>query len=287
MNVHKEALFCCLDDFCKLYREWERHQLIPKTGQRNRAGKLSLSEMLFIMVLFHNSGFRCFKLYYLYAIGQQYRSLFGDLPTYGRFVALMPRLFMPFCVLLHHLSGEKTGIYIADSTSLPLCHNKRISRNKVFEGMAARGKTTMGWFFGFKLHVIINNKGQIVALKITPGNEDDRPALQAMSKDLKGKIFADKGYISKKLFKSLWQRGLHLITGIRTNMKNYLMPWLEKMMLRQRFIVETVFDCLKSQMGLVHTRHRSPMNAMVHILSCLAAYQLKKQKPKISPIAYP
>jgi len=287
MNVHKEALFCCLDDFCKTYQEWQRHHLIPSTSRRNRAGKLCLSEMLFIMVLFHVSGFRCFKLFYLYGVCKQHRQLFADLPSYGRFVSLMPRLFMPLCMLLHHLSGEETGIYVADSTCLPVCHNRRISRNRVFEGLAARGRSTMGWFFGFKLHVVINDKGEIMALKITPGNKDDRAVLGAMTRDLKGKIFADKGYISKKLFNALWQRGLYLITGIRRNMINYLMPMIDKLMLRKRFIVETVFDMLKSHMGLVHTRHRSPTNAMVHILSCLAAYQLRATKPKMTKVAYP
>ena len=120
-----------------------------------------------------------------------------------------------------------------------------------------------------------------MALKITPGNVDDRAVLDAMSKDLKGKIFADKGYISKALFTRLWKRGLHLITGIRKNMKNYLMPLLDKLLMRRRFIVETVFNTLKSQMGLVHTRHRSPQNAMVHMLSCITAYQLMPNKPKL------
>ena len=140
----------------------------------------------------------------------------------------------------------------------------------------------MGWFYGMKLHVIINDRGEITALKITPGNVDDRAVMETMTTDLKGKLFADKGYISKKLFDSLWKRGLHLITGIRRNMKNYLMPMIDKLLLRRRFIVETVFDALKSKFGLVHTRHRSPTNAMVHILSCIAAYQLSPNKPKMN-----
>ena len=282
MNVHKDALFTCLDDFAKSYEDWEHHNLIPNPRQRNRKGKLSLSEMLFIMVFFHLSGFRCFKLYYLYGVCRHYRNLFGDLPSYGRFVTLQPRLFMPLCLLLHHLSGETSGIYIADSTTLPVCHNRRINRNKTFEGLAARGRSSMGWFYGFKLHVIINDRGEIMALKITPGNIDDRVVMEAMTKGLKGKLFADKGYISKKLFAALWSRGLHLITGIRKTMKNYLMPIIDKLLLRRRFIVETVFDALKSQFGLVHTRHRSPTNAMVHIMSCVAAYQISPNKPKIN-----
>lgn len=287
MSINNEALFCCLDDFCKLYEEWERHHLIPTDRKRRRPGILCLSEMLFIMVLFHVSGFNCFKLFYLYGVGQHYRTLFGGIPSYGRFVALMPRMFIPFCLLLHHLSGEKTGIYIADSTHLPVCHNRRISRNKVFQGLAKRGRSSMGWFYGFKLHLVANHKGEIIALRITPGNTDDRAMLDAMTAGLKGKILADKGYISAEIFRTLWKRGLHLITGIRKNMKNYLMPMIDKLLLRKRFLIETIFDALKSQLGLVHTRHRSPANAMVHILSCIAAYQLKQNKPKMTGIVYP
>ena len=139
-------------------------------------------------------------------------------------------------------------------------------------------KTTTGWFYGFKLHVVINHKGEIMAIKITPGNTDDRAVLDDMTRELEGKVLADKGYISKELFAKLWRRGLHLITGIRRNMKNYLMPLLDKLLLRKRFIIETLFDRMKSQMGLEHTRHRSPINAFVHILSCLAAYTLGKTK---------
>lgn len=281
MSINITALFTCLDDFCKTYEEWEAHHLIPSGRQRRRLGKLSLSEMMFIMVLFHLEAFKNFKMFYLYGVCQRHRSCFGRLPTYDRFVALMPRLFMPLTILLHSLSGKETGVYFADATSLKVCRNKRIHRHKTFEGLAARGKTTMGWFFGLKLHVVINHKGEIMALKITPGNVDDRAPLEDLLKHLNGKVFADKGYIDKKLFKRLWSQGIHLITGIRRNMKNYLMPWLDKWLLRKRFIIETVFGVLKKDMGLEHTRHRSPMNAFVHILSCLVAYCFNPSKPAI------
>ncbi len=287
MTIHKEALFCCLDDFAKTFEEWEHHGLIPTPRKRLRKGKLSLGEMLFIMVLFHLSSFKNFKHFWIYGVEQQYRDCFGDLPSYARFVALMPRLFAPFCVLIHSLSGEKTGIYIADSTKLAVCHNRRISRNKVFKGLAARGKSTMGWFFGFKLHVVMNHKGELMAVRISPANEDDRAHLEKMVDGLEGKLLADKGYISKDLFARLWAKGLHLITGIRKNMKNHLMPILDKLLLRKRFIIETLFDKLKSEMGLEHTRHRSPTNAFVHVLSCLAAYMLGKTKIKMKNVAYP
>jgi len=194
----------------------------------------------------------------------------------------MPRLFAPLMILLHCLRGEETGIYFADSTKLAVCHNRRISRHKVFDGMAARGKTSMGWFYGLKLHFVINHKGEVMALKITPGNMADSAVLADITRHLAGKIYADKGYISRKLFSQLWQRGLHLITGIRRNMKNYLLPIADKIMLRKRFLIETVLDTLKSEMGLEHSRHRSPVNALVHVLSCLVAYAFRPGKPAIS-----
>ena len=282
MVVDITALYCCLDDFCKVFEDWEAHQLVPSPTARQRTGKLSRAEMLFIMVLFHLSPSKHFKAFYLYGIGCQHRACFGDLPHYDRFVSLMPRLFTPLMVLLHTLSGAETGLYFADSTKLAVCHNRRIDRHRVFAGLAARGKTSMGWFYGLKLHFVINHKGQVMALKITPGNTADSTVLDQMTQHLAGKLYADKGYIGRALFRKLWQRGLHLITGIRRTMRNHLMPLADKLMLRKRFVIETVLDILKTEMGLEHSRHRSVMNAMVHILSCLVADAYRPGKPSIS-----
>ena len=286
MAVDTTALYCCLDDFCKVFEDWEAHRLIPSPTTRQRPGKLSRSEMLFIVVLFHLSPFKHFKAFYRYGVGQQHRACFGELPHHDRFVSRTPRLFVPLMVLLHSLGGEQTGVYFADSTKLAVCHNRRIDRHRVFDGLAARGKTSMGWFYGLKLHVLINHKGQVMALKITPGNRADSTILDQITQHLAGQLYADKGYIGCELFHQLWRRGLHLFTGIRRNRKNYLMPLADKLMLRQRFVIETVLDILKCEMGLEHSRHRSVMNAMVHILSCLVAYAFRPGKPSIS-LTYP
>ena len=163
--------------------------------------------MLFIMILFHAASYRDFKHFYLYGICHDYRDFFSEIPHYARFVALMPRLLLPLSVLLYTLRGEETGLYFADSTALAVCHNRRIARNKVFDGLASRGKTSMGWFYGLKLHTVINHKGQIMAIKITPGHVNDRNPLEAMMKGLTGKVCADKGYIGKDLFNRLWNQG--------------------------------------------------------------------------------
>lgn len=278
MNIDTTALFVCLDDFCKLYESSIKSRALP-CKSRIRDGYLSLSEMLFIEIFYHFSPYKDFKHYYLYGIMNEHRNKFRKLPCYQRFVSLKKKLFLPLTIMLHCLTGDETGIYFADSTPLKVCHNKRIPRHKVFENLAARGKCTMGWFFGFKLHLIINHKGQIMAFRITPGNKDDRAALIDMVKALKGKCYADKGYIGKETFKKLWEKGLHLITGIRKNMKNYLMPFFDKMILRKRFLIETVFGVLKTDMNLEHSRHRSPVNAFVNILACLNAYCYRTNKP--------
>ena len=280
MSIDITVLFVCLDDFCKLYEKTQQSKLLPQ-NRRQRAGYLSLSEMMLIEVYYHFSHYKNFKYYYLYEIQGKHRDMFNKLPCYDRFIALKKQLIMPLTILLHSLSGEETGIYFTDSTSLKVCRNKRINNHKVFEGMAERGKTTMGWFFGFKLHLIVNHKGQIMAIKITPGNTDDRAALSDIIGNLRGKCFADKGYTGKNIFQKLWEKGLHLITGIRKNMKNYLMPMIDKILLRKRFIIETIFGVLKTDFNLEHSRHRSPINAFVNILATLVAYNYKTNKPKI------
>jgi hypothetical protein len=261
--------------------------VIDTGNSRCRSGKLSLSEMLFIVVLFHIEPFKNFKTFYLYGICEKHRDKFKELPSYERFVQLMPRLLVPLAVLLHSLSGEKTGIYFADSTKLSVCHNKRINRNRVFKGLAERGKSSMGWFYGFKLHMIINHKGEIVAVKITKGNEGDAKPFEAMAEalNLKGKCFGDRGYIGKELFERLYNKGLHLVVSIRKNMKNRLMPLMDKLMLRKRFLIETVFGVLKQDMNIDHTRHRSPFNFLVNLLAALVAYSYKTNKPAVKSYA--
>ncbi|MCY4540942.1 MAG: transposase, partial [Rhodobacteraceae bacterium] len=134
-----------------------------------------------------------------------------------------------------------------------------------------------GRFFGLKLHVVVNSKGQFMAMRTTPGNTDDRTQVEALTQGLKGRIFGDKGCISRKLFQELCKRGLKLVTSIRRNMINRLMPVEDKLHLRQRRVIETMFGCLKEGMRLEHSRRRSATNALLHIVSCLAACILNRK----------
>ncbi len=193
----------------------------------------------------------------------------------------MPKLLIPLVCLFHCLSGKRDEIYFIDSSKMQICHNKRTNSNKVFRGLAKIGKSSYGWFMGFKLHLIINTKGQIIAAKITQGNVDDRDVVREMTTNLVGEIYGDKDYISKPLFQELFRRGLKIVTGIKTNMKNYLFLMRDKILLRKRSVIESVFNIMKNHMNLEHTRHRSPTNFLVNAISCLVAYQLKTNKPKI------
>jgi len=200
--------FVALNGFARLYKVWEREDLISSAPKRDRKGKLCLGEMVFIMVLFHLSAYKDFKHFWLYGIEREYRSYFRELPSYRRFVALMPRLFMPLSLLLHSLRGEQTGLYFIDSTKLAVCHNARSSRHRVFAGITKRGKTSVEWFYGFKLHLIINNKGEIMAVHIMSGNCDERAPVQFMVKKLQGELFGDRGYLSGELFQKLWKNSI-------------------------------------------------------------------------------
>jgi hypothetical protein len=188
-----------------------------------------------------------------------------------------------YCLLWLCSLSVRTGIQFIDSTSLVVCSNLRIGQHKVFQGTAQRGRTSEGWFFGFKLHVIVNDRGELLAVRLTPGNvaDSNQSVVQGLAKGLQGRLFADKGYISQDLFKALWRQGLRLVTNVRKNMKNRLLPFVDKLMLRRRFIIETVNDHLKNNEQIEHSRHRSLVNFSTNILAGLIAYQLQPKKPSL------
>lgn len=275
-------LFCDVDDFWQAFEPiWQQQQLASGEQQRIRATQLSMSEMMTIMIYFHQSGYRTFKRYYNEHVIQHLDSEFPNLVSYQRFVELMPRLCLPLTAYLLRQMGTCTGIAFVDATPLTVCHNRRIPSHKVFTGLAERGKTSMGWFYGFKLHLVVNDRGELLAFRLTPGNVDDRKPVPAMTRHLFGKLFGDKGYISKSLRTELLDHNLLLITGIRRNMKNRLMPLMDKILLRKRALIETINDQLKNICQIDHTRHRSPNNFVVNLLAGLIAYCLQPKKPSL------
>ena len=277
------TLFVLVDDFCKEFiPAWDKRLLENKLMKRKRTGNLSPSEIMTICIHFHQSHYRTFKHYYNDHVCQHLRYLFPKLVSYERFVTLMKSVLVPLCFFLQSFKGEKTGIYFVDSTLLKACHIKREKQNKVFKGLTEKSRSTTGWFFGFKLHLVINDKGEIMAFKLTAGNVDDRKPVPNLVKNLIGKLVGDKGYISQKMFEKLYLQGLQLITKIKKNMKNKLMSVADKILLRKRAIIESVNDQLKNISQIEHTRHRSVLNFAVNILGGLCAYILQPKKPSIN-----
>ena len=275
-------IFCLVDEFCKEYDKIVNQSLLGNPSKRPSI--MSKSEVITLCILFQLSGFRTFKHFYIFYVQKHMKDDFPATVSYNRFTELVGQnlmamsLFLKTCCL-----GDSTGISFVDSTPIRVCKPKRIRNNKVFKGIATTGKSTMGWFHGFKLHIIINDKGEILNFTITQANVDDRTPLKKKSflDKIYGKLYADKGYIGKDLMQFLFADGLHLITHIKNNMKNSLMTMSDKILLRKRSIIETVNDELKNICQIEHSRHRSFTNFLSNIVAGLIAYSFLPKKPSI------
>ncbi len=211
-------IFCLADDFCKYFSsELKKHQISDGKAHRNKPGRLSDAEVITILILFHSKGFRCLRHFYSQYVRRHLTHLFPDTVSYNR-------------------------------TPLRFCKHQRILIHKTFKGIAERGKCSMGWFFGFRLHLIINDKGEVLNFMFTPVNVDDREPLYSESfiGNVKGKLCGDKGYIGKQLLEFLFMNGIQLVTKVKNNMKNPLMSVADKIMLCKRTLVESVNDELKN-----------------------------------------
>jgi len=278
-----EEIFCEIDDFCKVFfPQFERGLLPTASNKRRRALRMSMSEIMTIVILFHLSHYRDFKNFYLDHVCCRLGDCFPTLLSYNRFVEVQGRTFPALCAFLKTKVGLKTGLYYVDSTTLKSCRSQRINSHKTFEGLAQRGKSSMGWFYGFKLHIVINSRGELMACAVTPGNVDDRRPVPKLFKGLKGLAAGDKGYISKKMIEKLARTGLNFITKTRRNMKAIKRPDFEKLFLKKRAIVEAVIGQLKEICQIEHSRHRKPDNFLINLLGALTAYCFKPRKPSIN-----
>jgi hypothetical protein len=165
------------------------------------------SEILTILIAFHQSKYRTFKWFYLSSVCQHARRECPNVLSDSRFVALIPTALMPLCVDLNTRHGADTGVSFIDSTSLVVCNNRRIHRHTVFKQLARRSKTSMGWFDGVKLHLVVNDCGELLACRITPGNVDDRQPVPTLTQGLTGKLIGDRGDMSQRLVQERWERG--------------------------------------------------------------------------------
>jgi len=261
-------IFCYIDDFCN---ELDKY-LLQDTSNRGRPSTMTRSEILTICTFYHHSKFKTFKDYYKAYIKGYYKGAFGNVVSYSRFTELAQENAAFLGMFAISLNAIATGISYIDSTPIVVCNNRRIHAHKVLKGVAQRGKSSMGWFYGLKLHNVDDRDLSVIA-KVTNG--------------LWGKLFGDRGYISKKLFEELWSRGVQIITRLKQNMANKLMPLEDKMLLKKRGIVESVINLLKTFFNLEHTRHRSVLGFFANIFSCIAAYAFHSNKPSLGPLGQP
>lgn len=251
---------------------------------RNKPNRMSDSEIMAILISFHLSHVRNLKAYYLGYVCKHLQNEFPKLLSYNRFVELQQKVLLPLVIFLKTCRvGKCTGISFVDSTTLDVCHIKREKQNVVFDGIAAKGRSTMGWFFGFKLHLIINDRGEILSFVITRGNMDDREPLEMESfvRNIFGKLYGDRGYISKRLKDILFVDGIHLVYKVRNNMKTGELSTFDKIMLRKRAVIESVNDELKTICQIEHTRHRCFANFLTNLIAGLLAYSFLPKKPSI------
>ena len=273
-------IFCEMDDFCKLLAKETGVNFLGVDHKRGRKSKLTWSEILTIIVYYQYSGYKTFKHYYIKHVKKNLQNDFNSLVSYNRFVELMQHAVIPL-MLYFKLTGRGkcTGISIIDSMKLCVCHIKRCYSHKVFKDLAAKGYSSTGWFFGFKIHFIINNYGEIIDIYLTPGNVADNNAhlIDKITKNIFGKLIGDKGYIG--LFKQLFEKGIQLIHKLRSNMQNKLMSNFDRWLLKNRGTIESVGNILKNTFNLEHSRHRSFANFVTNIFSSLIAYNFKPKKP--------
>lgn len=279
------AIFCDVDDFCNAYEEYYQKYLIEDKNIKVERTTMALSEIMTIVIYFHLSNHKTFKWYYLKYVCTTLKPYFPKLVSYNRFVEIMKMSIVPLTLyLIKYRFGKCTGINFIDSTTLDVCDSHRINSHKVFKDFAQRGKSSTGWFYGFKLHLIINDCGEILSFCITSGNVDDRDwnTISHLTKELYGKLFADRGYLSGKLFEKLFERNITLITKLKKNMKNKLISLNDKIILRKRAVIESVNDFLKNICQIEHSRHRSCNNFIVNLLSALVAYSFIPKKPSLN-----
>jgi hypothetical protein len=274
-------IFCKRDDFCQKLEKFTYHKWLTTNVP---ASRLSLSEIMAICMAFHLSGYTTFKQYYQQLVLVHWQPYFPSLVCYEHFVKLEKQTIFPlYAFLWSECIGERQGLSFMDSFKLAVCHNRGIFSHRVFEGLAARGKTSVDWFFGFKLHLTINTKAELLGFALSAGNTDDRnrAIIKQLTHFVEGILVADKGYISKALTEELAGKGIHLLTKIKSNMKNAPLDPLHKLFLKKRALIESVIDRIKETTSIEHSRHRSPVNFLVNTFASLAAYSFIEDKPHL------
>lgn len=277
MDETLTRLFIFIDDFSQAFYSYAEKDpddaiLAPysKRDVQNNC-QLCLSEILTILVYFHFSGFKTFKHYYKFLESHHLKE-FPNLISYTRFVEIKHNYTFELFILSQTISADCDGLSYIDATHLPVCHIKREHSHKTFNGIASKSKSTMGWYFGFKLHLISNRYGHLISYELTLATVDDRKAPDKLFEKVFGELYGDKGYIGKPFIDRMSEKSIKIITALKKNMKPKIMSEEQSENLNKRSIIESVFNCLKNHTNLQHTRHRNPKNYLINLISSITAY---------------
>lgn len=274
------SIYCFVEDFHVVILRTIRFSVIrpsqghPPTKTRN----LSLAELVTLVLFKQFTGHKTWKAFYRY-IKTYHSQDFPQLPEYQNFVGAMNAL-SPYAMIMttafcsfFRKQTKTQELKIADSTKLAVCNIKREFSHKVCKGLARKSKSTMGWFYGFKLHIVCNQLMQILECTILTATVDDRAALELIWAHIFGLIVADAGYLGKNRADKARAHGKILFTAVKANMKKLMTDWQHDL-LKARQIIETVFSVLKLRLGIETSLPRSPLGYFAHYAWCLAAYQL-------------
>jgi hypothetical protein len=245
--------------------------------------RFARSEVITTLVAYHHSGRKCFKYFYCQDVLKTYQSWLPDAPCYERFVALIPHVVLELYLLLKSRCQPALAENYVDSKPLKACHIKREAQHKVMVDWASKGKGTLGWFYGFKMHVVINREAQLVNFLLTAGNvaDNNHQVLNYLFKEIEGKVYGDKGYLSV-LKEELLDKGVDLMPKMRRNgKKDAIVHQKDAYYHRHRGLIESVFGQCVGLIDLEHTRHRAPLNCFCHMFAALLAYTFADQHPRI------
>lgn len=272
--------FCLVDTFCLALGRTR----FPRT--RGPASRLFPSEVITICIVFHRFRFRNFKFFYSFYVRTHLKKEFPHLVSYSHFLQLAYRLNPLIYAFLHASFGSSTKVNFIDSTPISVCHPNRANSHATFHGLAAWGKTSTGFFFGFKLHLVINEAGALINVVLSSGNDADQKVAEALlSEDvvIQGKVYGDRGYVSRGLADRLQQKGIFLITKKRNNMKAEPLKKEDEVNLSKRFLIETVIGQLKQTCSYIeHHRQRSLQGFIMNLLSGLVSYNIREEKPSMN-----
>lgn len=268
-------IYCYVDNFIKRIQE--------KNVNIGRPGVLNISSYITLSIFKNMYGIKTNKQ--LYEFTKQYlQKDFPKLPSYQQFNDGISRYWRYSIALLYCMTrsirANGHDVHFVDSTALPVCKILREKYAKLFKGIAKKSKSTMGWFYGFKLHLIINQNMEIEAIKFSDANTHDLTVLDGDFIDqIKGFLVGDKGYLSKKKSQILSTQGILLFTKQRKNAQTKLPATRQQLrFIRQRLKIEATFHLLKNNFSLVSSFARSIQSYFANVCTSLLAYSISKAK---------